>query len=591
MATGGKTRSGPGKAALLLLLALLFATCLPAQARSWRIANFDATVRLDERGRARITERISLVFIGQFQGIHRNIPVEYPGPNDTNYTLFLNVTSVTDGDGRPLEYEESTARGKRDLKIYVPGASDSTREVQISYEVPNAVRWFETYDEFYWNVTGNDWPVPIDRASATVYLPASGAGQYRVQAFTGVYGSYDQEVSATIEGAVASFATTNPLPMRGGLTLDVYIPKGVLKPPSQLATALWFIRSNPIVLLPLAAFVVMFGLWWVKGRDPDIGLSVAPVYEPPTNFTPAEVGAMVDDSVDPRDITSTLVDLAVRGYLRIEEKKEKALLFTTTDYVFHSLKPRSEWEGLAPHERTLLNKIFIGATAGETTSLASLRNTFYTAIPTIKEQILEGLKQKKVYRVDPAQANAWRLLGVALIAAPFILLQVLGIANVFTSVWLAAASVAVALFIVWIIGRQMSAKTFAGQRTYISVLGFQEFMNRVDTDRLKRMPPNIFEKYLPFAMALGVEQHWAKAFEGILQNPPAWYTAGDGGGMHFNPYMFTSNLTSMASQAHSAFVSAPRSSSSGSGFSSGGFSGGGGGFSGGGFGGGGGSAF
>jgi uncharacterized membrane protein len=113
-------------------------------------------------------------------------------------------------------------------------------------------------------------------------------------------------------------------------------------------------------------------------------------------------------------------------------------------------------------------------------------------------------------------------------------------------------------------------------------------MNRVDADRLKRMPPDTFEKFLPYAMALGVEHRWAHAFQGIVQNPPTWYTGTDG--YMFNPILFTNNMNYMATQASSVFVSAPRASSTGSGFG-GGFGGGGGGFSGGGFGGGGGGAF
>jgi len=123
------------------------------------------------------------------------------------------------------------------------------------------------------------------------------------------------------------------------------------------------------------------------------------------------------------------------------------------------------------------------------------------------------------------------------------------------------------------------------------VLGFQEFMNRVDGERLKILPPTTFEKYLPYAMALGVEHHWAQAFAGIVKDPPQWYV-GPGGGYVgvFNPIFFSSSMHSMATDMHQVFVSAPRASSGGSGFGGGGF-GGGGGFSGGGFGGGGGSAF
>jgi uncharacterized membrane protein len=140
----------------------------------------------------------------------------------------------------------------------------------------------------------------------------------------------------------------------------------------------------------------------------------------------------------------------------------------------------------------------------------------------------------------------------------------------------------------WLFARQMTAKTLAGARTRIAVLGFEEFMNRVDADRLKRMPPDTFEKFLPYAMALGVEHHWAQAFDGIVQNPPSWYVS-PGGYTGFSPLYFSNSMHSMATDMHQVFTSSPRSSSTGSGFSGGGGSGGG--FSGGGFGGGGGSAF
>jgi uncharacterized membrane protein len=146
----------------------------------------------------------------------------------------------------------------------------------------------------------------------------------------------------------------------------------------------------------------------------------------------------------------------------------------------------------------------------------------------------------------------------------------------------------IAVAIILIIGRQLTATSLKGARTQVQIKGFQEFMNRVDADRLKRMPPDTFEKFLPYAMALGVEHRWAKAFEGIIQNPPTWYQ-GYGPSPSFSTFYFVNSLGSMASTASSTFVSAPRASSSGSGWSGG--SGGGGGFSGGGFGGGGGGAF
>jgi uncharacterized membrane protein len=167
--------------------------------------------------------------------------------------------------------------------------------------------------------------------------------------------------------------------------------------------------------------------------------------------------------------------------------------------------------------------------------------------------------------------------------------QIMGWMNLFYSVPLLLGSVLISAAIWWLFAREMTAKTVAGARTRIAVLGFQEFMNRVDADRIKRMPPDTFEKFLPYAMALGVEHHWAQAFDGIIKDPPTWYVSPNGY-TGFSPLYFSSSMHSMATDMHQVFTSAPRSNSSGSGFSSGGgFSGGG--FSGGGFGGGGGSAF
>ena len=529
------------------------------------------------------------MFVGEWHGIHRTIPIEYPGPNGTNYELFLKVTSITDGEDGKLKYESSVSSGNRDLKIYIPGAVDTTRTVEIIYEVRNGTRFFKDYDEFYWNVTGNDWPVPIDHAAATVHFPSNAAGSLRAQAFTGVYGSKQRDASATVDGAQAQFETNNPLPMRGGITIDVYIPKDILKEPSALAKFFWFIGGNPVVFLPLVTLAVMFPLWWYKGRDPDPGVSVAPMYEPPFGISPAEAGTLLDDTIHPRDITSTVVDLAVRGYIKIEETSEKVLLFTHKDYVFHLIKPREQWDAeLAPHERVMLENVFA---TGDDIRLSSLKNRFYTAVPIIRQDIMAALKRKGIYLLDPESANGYSIVAAIVILIPFGILQYLGWANFLNSVPLLIVTILIAALIWWLFARVMTAKTVKGGKVRVAVLGFQEFMNRVDGERLKLMPPTTFEKFLPFAMALGVEHHWAQAFAGIVQSAPSWYV-GPGGGPYvggFNPIFFSSSMHNMASDMHQVFVSAPRASSSGSGFGGGGS--GGGGFSGGGFGGGGGSAF
>jgi hypothetical protein len=578
--------------AWFLIFVTILALAAPAAAKSWRVSDLQDTITVNPDGSALVNETITLNFVGEWHGIHRTIPIEYPGPNGTNYQLFVNVTSITDENGAKLKYDSSISGAYRDLKIYLPNAVNATRIVEIAYRVRNGTRFFDSYDEFYWNVTGNDWPVPVDHASASVHFPDAASGSLRAQAFTGVYGSTQRDATAKVEGSTAEFETNNPLPMRGGLTIDVYIPKGVLKEPGRLTKLFWFIGGNPAVFLPLVTLAVMLPLWWFKGRDPNPGMSVAPMYEPPAGVSPAECGTLLDDRIHPRDITSTIVDLAVRGFIKIEETDEKGLLFHHKEYIFHLLQKRQDWRGLAPHELVMLENIFPGDATD--TRLSSLRNRFYTAVPVVRADIMSALKQKGIYRLDPESANGYSAAAAFCILLPFAIFQYMRWADFFSSVPVLIVCLAISAVIWWLFAREMTAKTLKGSRIHTAVLGFQEFMNRVDAERLKVMPPNTFEKFLPYAMALGVEHHWAQAFAGIIKDPPSWYAApaGYGYGMAFNPILFSSSMHGLATDMHQVFVSSPRASSTGSGWGggSGGF-GGGGGFSGGGFGGGGGSAF
>jgi uncharacterized membrane protein YgcG len=234
--------------------------------------------------------------------------------------------------------------------------------------------------------------------------------------------------------------------------------------------------------------------------------------------------------------------------------------------------------------------------------LSDLKNQFYIALPAMKENILAELKGKGMYSVDPRSAYLYFLRGVLFTFVGFIvvqvLLHVLGVVSLLGSPGLFFLSAIIAGLIIMLFARIMTAKSQKGVDTKVEILGLPEFITRVDADRLRRMPPDTFEKILPYAMALGIENRWAKAFQGILQNPPNWYV-GPTPDMAFSPIFFADSMNSMATDAHQAFVAAPRASSTGSGWSSsdsGGGGGGsssdsGGGSSGGGFGGGGGGAF
>ena len=230
--------------------------------------------------------------------------------------------------------------------------------------------------------------------------------------------------------------------MRGGVTIDIYIPQGVLKPPVS-ADQVGLVSGQQSHRVSAAADpgrrCSLSG--YSVGRDPDPGVSVAPQYEPPQGLSPAEAGTLIDDTIHPRDITSTIVDLAVRGYIKIEEKVDTFLVFHHKDYLFHLVKPREQWgPDLTPHERVMLENIFLG---GPETRLSSLKNRFYTVIPVVREDIMSALKSKGIYTLDPESANGYSIVAGVAIAIVVVAVQVMGWMNLFYSVPLLIGSVLV----------------------------------------------------------------------------------------------------------------------------------------------------
>lgn len=589
----GTGRRARRRAALVLALPVLAlglrAAEGAAQGRSWTIESFEADVRVAPSGDVVVTETIRPRFEGRWNGIFRLIPVEYRTPNlGFKYDLRLSVEAVTDEAGNALRHEVSRERHYRKIKVWVPGAEDATRTVRIRYRAKRALRFHEGdevatgYDELYWNVTGDEWPVPIEAARAALHLPPDVTG-VRAVAWTGAYGSTEQAADISIQGSEVRVRSRRPLGHREGLTVAVAWDPGAVRRPTAAARAGWLLAENWPLLLPLLAFGFMFRHWHARGRDPALR-PVAPQYEPPARLTPAEVGVIIDDSPDMRDITATLVDLAVRGYLVIEEREEKKLLGlrSSRDYRFRLKRPRQEWD-LLPHERKLLDAMFQRGT-GDEVALSDLENEFYRDLPRLKDRLMETLVKHGVYERRPDRVTAaylaWAVVATALILAlGFLGLEALGLAP--------AAVVAGAVGTGGVLAGFafiMPARTAAGARMLEQVRGFEEFLKRVESDRFRRMitGPEMFEKYLPYAMALGVERKWAAAFAGLYREPPSWYVGARFDGFH--PQLFASDLGRMSARAGAVMRSAPR-GSGGSGF------GGGGGSSGGGFGGGGGGAF
>jgi uncharacterized membrane protein YgcG len=564
--------------ALAVALALIAAAPAAAQ-RTLVIERFDAAIEVNVDGTIEVDETIRPRFTGSWNGIYRTIPIEYRTPQGLNYTLRLIIESVTDGAGAKLRYETSRERHYRKVKIWVPGAVDATRTVHLRYRVPDALRFFDEHDELYWNVTGDEWDVPIESAAAVIHLPAGVSG-VRATAFRGTFGSTDR-APVSIDGNVVTVEAAGGLGFHEGLTAVVGWNPGVVHRPTTAEKTARVVSSNLPLAIPPLVFVGMWSLWRRRGRDPKLG-PVTTRYEPPDAMTPAEVGTLVDGKPDMRDITATIVDLAVRGYLHITESESGGVFgfFSSKDYTFALKKPREEWSGLKTHERDLLDAMF---GTGDEVRLADLKNKFYKHLPGLRDGLYSGLVSGGFYKARPDRVRLAYIAGgiAAGVAIGLVSASIMGALGMQPGAGIIAGVLSAAVIIGF--GIFMPARTIRGTRGLESILGFQEFLSRVEADRLQRMvkTPEMFEKFLPFAMALGVEDNWARAFEGIYREPPQWYT-GPPGGLMFQPRAFTGNLSRMSTQAAAVMASSPR-SSSGSGFS--------GGSSGGGFGGGGGGGF
>lgn len=344
---------------------------------------------------------------------------------------------------------------------------------------------------------------------------------------------------------------------------------------------MWFLTDNWGFFLPILTFIIFYYLWYTRGRDPSTSRNtIMPIYTPPDNLSPSEVGTLIDETVDMRDISSAIIDLAVRGYLKINETKEKKFLTESTTYEFELLKDFESDSTLQKHERMLLSAIF---SSGNSRKLKDLENEFYTSLPGIKDQIYDQLVKKGYFPAAPDKVrNAYSILGYVLLGGCVFGISVL---IIFFSVSV-IIGLALSGIIILIFAKRMPAKTKKGVDTYILIKGLEEYINTAEKDRIKfQEKENIFEKLLPYALTLGIAAKWAGAFEGLYKNPPSWYTSNDPNfHSNFSSLYLYSRLDHISTNMQSTFTSSPRSASGGgSGFS--------GGFSGGGFGGGGGGSW
>lgn len=522
-----------------------------------RIDNFDVKIDIQQDGSLKVQETINYFFEGERHGIFRYIPYT-KRDGDTRLDLAYNFISVTDESGKKYKYEKSNENEQHVLKIGDPNQTiTGSHTYIISYTVKGALGYFEDQDELYWNVTGTGWNIPIKKTTATITLPQTvSEDKIKLDCFTGPQGSTKKNCTASTNGATTTFSTTLFLNSYEGLTIVKGFPKGtvaVLLPEKYVPFFdRWYGKITLVGIIVTATLwyiilpIYLIFRWFQKGRDPFVGIAPTATFDPPRvdkrTLTPAETGALLDETVDRRDLFATIVDLARRGHLKISEPKDKE---------FHLVKtsPKKR-DSLLPFEGTLYNGIFASS---DDVTLKDIK--FYTTATAVESEIYSLLVAHKYFPKNPRTTrNIYYGIGAAgMTTFNFVL-----------------------AFVSFVFGRIMPRKTLLGAQMAQQAQGLKNFLTSQERQlNFQGDKQMLFEKLLPFAVAYGVEKAWAKRFEGMNLKNPDWYEGSSTS--HFNAAIFASHLSNSYS-SFSASSTPPSSSSSGfSGGSSGGGGGGGGG--------------
>lgn len=560
---------------------MLVVLASPVFSQDFTINRFHSEITINRDSSIEVKETIDVEFHRPKHGIYREIPYRYTDELGRTIKTPLKVISVTDGVGKKWRFRVTRVGNVINIRIGDADRYVSGRQTYvIVYTVDNAILFFDDHDELYWNVTGNYWKSPIKEAFARVEIAVKEkSNDIWASCYTGVYGSRESQCGFETSDNTGEFFTRKELRVGEGFTIAFGWNKGLVYPPSLFKRFLWAIDlgENWVFIFPVFSLVFMINLWYRRGRDPKIRETVTVMYEPPKYnhipLTPAEVGALIDEKMDARDITSSIVGLAVKGYLRIEEIKKEGLILDTTDYYLAKLKEPDT--NLSTFEKLLMERIFPGKIPGILVS--EMKNKFYVNLDILKTTLYDDLVKKGYFLKSPEKVRRFfMIIGIVIALAGFFMATMLA---PFLQ-WKGILAAFLSSFPVIAFSRAMPAKTRTGVLTYLDIMGFREFLNRAEKDRIERMgDKDLFSRFLPYAIALDVTDNWSKAFEGIYQNSPQWYTS-TWAGRTFSPGLFSNSISSMTSSIGSAFFSAPRGSGGSSG--GGGFSGGGGGGGGGG---------
>jgi hypothetical protein len=556
----------------LLLLSLAFPLHAMAQ-EAFTIEDFYTDLTLQPDSSMQVFESIAVNFTAQRHGIFRDIPTK---------DFKISKVSVTRADGSPWNFKTSSiSGGKRiqigDANVLITGP----QTYNIKYHASNGVLFLEDHDEVYWNTTGSLWPTTIAQAAATVHLPPQLSGQnLTFRCFTGAYGSTAEDCTYSQNGDSITFAARSSLGIEEGLTIVIGFPKGLLQPPPK--TFLELLAESKVVrglwaLLMLMIFAEPVYRYIKSGRDPKGRTTIIAEYEAPEGMTPAEVGTLIDERADVKDLMASIVDLAVRGYIQIKVlPKALGLLFKEDDYeLIKTDTPKKGDKGLNNFEEQLMADLF---GAGSAVTISGLKNKFYTHLGPLYKKLYTTMVGKEFFPQDPTTVRlVYFLKGMGLMIFGGFLMS-WEIAFWGTAY---AAGVLGAGILTLILSFFMPRKTLKGVLVKEKILGFKLYLETAEKDRLKfQETENTFYTFLPFAMVLGVVDNWTAAFAPILKTPPSFYVGSSGS---FRADSFVSDLSHISGRLESNLKSQPSSRGGGGGM--------GGGFSGGGFGGGGGGSW
>jgi len=558
----------------------LMATCLLslAAAADERILEYRSDIHVHEDGQLTVTETIRVRAEGKNirRGIYRDFPTRYRDRTGNHINVDFSPLSVTRDGNTEAWHTKNLSNG---VRVYMGSQNrqvdPGVHEYELTYVTNRQLGFFEAHDELYFNAVGHSWLFPIDKAMATVTLPFQvPAEQLSLDTYLGRQGSRESNSSARVLSPnQVRFETTRVLEPREGMTVALAWPKGFIQEPDLAQKVRWFLDDNAAalaLLLGLLAPLAWYVWAWKKvGRDPEKGI-IIPRFTPPQGLSPAACRYVRDMSFNRNAFTAAIISLAVKGQLSIEEEDKEFTLQRV---------PAAPGPGLTRGESGVLTTLLPA-----TNSSITMDNANHSEFQKARGALKKALKSE--YKGRLFQLNS------AYLAPPALMSVAAAIIAVFLDggplVWISYAVLTVSLHVLFFY--LMRAPTPAGRLVMDEIEGFKMYLGTAEQDRLDRMrspalTPEVFETFLPYAYALGVENSWCKRFANEIPEEvreqagyhPAWYI-GNFHGMNALNHLGDNFSSSFSSAIASA--STPPGSSSGSG--GGGFSGGGGGGGGGG---------